>query len=249
MIKDINNIDPVLFEQDDRIEAYLKDRMSAEEEQQFMKELNDNPKLKQKAIVTARLVKGLKQVGAAQDKETKGVFLASSTESVQSAVEKAFHAEDVSATTSARTISIRRASTWLSIAASLLFIVWLGFEYNDYRNTVGLGEEYGNAFVRGDEPPTDAEKKLESLFANVKNGDNLDNAIHELSLCWELSTMETYNDYTNYSAEIGWNLAIAYLKDNNKKDAKNVLDKLIAISEEGSAINIKAKELLNIINK
>ena len=35
-----------------------------------------------------------------------------------------------------------------------------------------------------------------------------------------LSTMETYNDYTDFSSEIGWNLAIAYLKDNNKKDAK-----------------------------
>ncbi len=243
-----NNIAPKLLEEDDRIVAYLKGQMSAEEEQQFMKKLNDNPELKQKAIVTARLVKGLKQVGAAQDKETKGAFLASSTEGVQSAVEKAIHTEEVSATTSARTVSIRRTSTWLSIAASLIFIVWLGFEYNDYRSTTGLGEEYGNAFsssmiIRGAESPTDAEKKLESLFANVKNGNNLDNAIHELSLFWELSTMDTYNDYTNYSAEIGWNLAIAYLKDNNKIDAKIVLDKLIATSEDGSAINVKAKEL------
>lgn len=243
-----NNIAPKLLEEDDRIVAYLKGQMSAEEEQQFMKELNDNPELKQKAIVTARLVKGLKQVGAAQDKETKGAFLASSTESVQSAVEKAIHTEEVSATTSARTVSIRRTSTWLSIAASLIFIVWLGFEYNDYRSTTGLGEEYGNAFsssmiIRGAESPTDAEKKLESLFANVKNGDNLDNAIHELSLCWELSTMDTYNDYTNYSAEIGWNLAIAYLKDNNKMDAKIVLEKLVEISEDSSAVNVKAKEL------
>ena len=243
-----SNIDPKLLEEDDRIVAYLKGQMSTEEEQQFMKELNDNPELKQKAIVTARLVKGLKQVGAAQDKDTKRGFLASSTEGVQNAVEKAIHAEKALATTSARTVSIRRTSTWLSIAASLMFIVWLGFEYNDYRSTIGLGEEYGDVFsssmiIRGAESPTDTEKKLESLFANVKSGDNLDDAIHELSLCWELSTMDTYNDYTNYSAEIGWNLAIAYLKDNNKKDAKIVLEKLIATSEDGSAINVKAKEL------
>ena len=242
------NIDPKLLEEDDRIVAYLKGQMSAEEEQQFMKELNDNLELRQKAIVTARIVKGLKQVGAAQDKDTKRAFLASSTEGVQSAVEKAIHAEKALATTSARTVSIRRTSTWLSIAASLMFIVWLGFEYNDYRSTIGLGEEYGDVFsssmiIRGAESPTDTEKKLESLFANVKSGDNLDDAIHELSLCWELSTMDTYNDYTNYSAEIGWNLAIAYLKDNNKKDAKIVLEKLIATSEDGSAINVKAKEL------
>lgn len=249
MIKDINNIDPNLLEEDDRIVAYLKGKMSADEEKQFLKELNDNPGLKEKAVITARLVKGLKKVGAEQDKDTIGAFMASSAGGVQSAAEKAILADNISDTTSTKAISIRRASTWLSIAASLIFIVWLGFEYYDYRNTTGLGEKYGNAFassmiVRGDDSPTDTEKKLELLFANVKNSENLDNAIHELSLCWELSTMDTYNDYTNFSAEIGWNLAIAYLKDNNKKDAKNVLEKLIATSEEGSAINIKAKELL-----
>ena len=248
-----NNIDPKLFEEEDRIVAYLKDQMSAGEEQQFMKELNDNPELKQKAIMTARLVKGLKDVGAVQDKDTRGAFMASNTESVQSAVEKAIHADEVSAITSAKTVSIRRASTWLSIAASLIFIVWLGFEYNDYRNTIGLGEEYGNAFsssmiARGEskgEISDETEQKLQKLFANVKNSENLDNAIHELSLCWELSTMETYNDYTNYSAEIGWNLSIAYLKDNNRKRAKKVLERLVEISEEGSAISLKAKELLS----
>jgi Tfp pilus assembly protein PilF len=56
--------------------------------------------------------------------------------------------------------------------------------------------------------------------------------------------METYNDYTDYSSEIGWNLAIAYLKDNNKKDAKVMLEKLISSSEDSSAIHSKAKELL-----
>ena len=57
--------------------------------------------------------------------------------------------------------------------------------------------------------------------------------------------METYNDYTDYSAEIGWNLAIAYLKDNDMKGAKKVLEKLIAITEQGSAINNESKKLLN----
>ena len=245
MIKDINNIDPMLLEQDDRIEAYLKGQMSADEEQLFLKELEEKPELKEKAIVTARLVKGLKQVGAAQDKATQGAFLASSTESVRSAVEKTIHAEKISAAAP----STRRISMWLSIAASLIFVVWIGFEYNDYRHVTELGDTYADAFTssmiaRGDESLTDAEKKLESLFANVKNNNNLDDAIHELSLCWELSTMDTYNDYTNYSAEIGWNLAIAYLKGNNKKDAKNVLEKLIDTTEDGSIINDKAKELL-----
>ena len=256
MIKDINNIDPMLLEQDDRIEAYLKGQMSADEEQLFLKELEEKPELKEKAIVTARLIKGLKKVGAELDKDIMGAFLASSKQGVEIVAknttqieEAAYVHEDSRPVQNSKTISIRKASTWLSIAASLVFIVWLGFEYIDYRGTTGLGEEYGNAFTssmiaRGADSHTDAEKKLESLFANVKNGNNLEDAIHELSLLWELSTMETYNDYTDYSSEIGWNLAIAYLKDNNKKDARVVLEKLAAQTESGNAINAKAIELL-----
>ena len=39
MIKDINDIDTKLLEEDDRIEAYLKGQLSTEEEQKFLKDL------------------------------------------------------------------------------------------------------------------------------------------------------------------------------------------------------------------
>ena len=77
----------------------------------------------------------------------------------------------------------------------------------------------------------------------MKDNVNLDGAIHELSLCWELSTMETYNDYTDYSAEIGWNLAIAYLKDNNKKDALAVLEKMATLYEADNVMGKQVREL------
>ena len=276
MIKDINNIDPKLLEEDDRIVAYLKGQMTVEEEQQFMKDLENNPDLKEKAIVTARLVKGLKQVGEEQDKDIRGAFLASSEQGVEAVARKAtqiketaivaeqeaVHAERertgtyyrrVEPETKAKTAPIRKVSTWLAISASLVGIVWLGIGYNNYRHTTGLGEEFGNVFsssmiVRGADTPSKVEKKLEKLFTDVKEKKNIDNAIHELSLYWEISQMETYNDYTDYSAEIGWNLAIAHLKDGNKKNAKTVLEKLIATQEEESAVCKKAKELLEKID-
>lgn len=273
MIKDINNIDPKLLEEDDRIVAYLKGQMTSEEEQQFMKDLEDNPDLKEKAIVTARLVKGLKQVGEEQDKDIRGAFLASSEQGVEAvakrvtqienaaivAEQEAVYAErertgtyyrKVEPEQRAKTKPIRRVSSWLAIAASLVGVVWLGIGYYNYQHTTGLGAQFDNAFpssmiVRGAESPSEAEKKLEQLFTNVKENKNIEEAIHELSLCWELSAMETYNDYTDFSTEIGWNLAIAYLKDNDRKGAKKVLERLVKISEEGSAISKKANELLN----
>ena len=251
---DINNIDPKLLEEDDRITAYLKGQMSSEEQQLFLKELESNPELKEKAIVTARLVKGLKEVGSEQDKDIIGAFLASSGQSVANVAERAIKAEESAPVIieTKKGVSFRKASTWLSIAAAVVLMVWLVIDYSSYRNTTALAEQFGTdmesgLIIRGSDTPSQAEKKLEVLFANVKANQNIEETIHDLSLCWELSTMETYNDYTDYSAEIGWNLAIAYLKDNNKKDAKKVLEKLIATTEEDSAIASNAKELLEKI--
>lgn len=249
MIKDINTIDPKLLEEDDRIAAYIKGQLSAEEEQLFLKELEDNPELKEKAIVTARLVKGLKQVGDEHEKDIRGVFLASSEQGVETVTKQITRQR-------AKTIPIRKVSAWIAVAASVVCIVWLGIDYTSYKHTTGLGEEYSDVFLsdissgaiaRGSNSHNEAQKKLEKLFASVKKGKKLDNTIHELSLCWERSTEENVNEYTEYSEVIGWNLAIAYLKDNNKKEAKNVLIKLIAATEEGNAINSKAIELLKKI--
>ena len=246
----INNIDPKLLEEDDRIDAYLKGQMSAEEEQSFLKELKNNPELKEKAITMARLVKGLKEVGAEQERGIQQAILASSRQDVESAAKNATQVKaKVPAESKVKILSLRKTAKWVSIAASLICIVWLGFTYNSYRNTTALGEQYDNAFetgvfARGAKVQTETEKKLQTLFHNVKENDNIENTIHDLSLYWELSTMDTYNDYTEYSAEIGWNLAIAHLKNNDKKEAKAILKKLISISEEGSAISTKAKELL-----
>ena len=239
---DINNIDSKLLEEDDRIVAYLKGQLSAEEEHNFMKELEDNPELREKAIATARLIKGLKDVGSEQDSDIQRVILASSRQDIDVAAKNAIH-------TKAKVFSFARTAKWLSIAASVFFIVWLGLTYYTYRNTTALGSEYDDVFssdifVRGQETQTEAEKKLLNLFNNVKDNKKKDETIHELTLCWELSTMDTYNDYTDYSAEIGWNLAIAHLKNNDKKEAQEVLEKIISIFGENSSISLKAKELL-----
>ena len=99
-----------------------------------------------------------------------------------------------------------------------------------------------SSFVRGVDTGS-VEKELNSLFAKVKSGDESDNTIKRLSLLWELSTMETYNDYTDYAPQIGWNLAIAYLKDNDKAKAITVLNKLENIAEDGTAIKNMCTEL------
>lgn len=244
-----NNIDEKMLLDDERIVNYLKGRMTAEEEQLFMQELQANPELKAKAIAMARMVKGMKEVGSANDEEVIGEFLAAGSDEIKTI------ANNVSVTKKkGKVISWRRTMTWLSAAASVALLIWAGIGYNDYRITTGLGDQYATVFTssqltRGGETPTEVEAKLSKLFGNVVDGRDLKATIHDLTLCWELSTQETYNDYTDFAPEIGWNLAIAHLKNNNRKQAKAVLVKLTDIAPSVTAIGDKARELLKKVEE
>ncbi len=276
MLKELNVIAPTLFHDDDRIIAYLKGQMPEGEAEKFLKELESNAELREEAVAIARLVKGLKEVGREKDRGVIDAFLASDKFDVENVVRETLgvpvqleyqdyalpeiqsesspvgvEEENVEEEKQVSAMSRRKRSygKWLSVAASLVFIVWVGVEYGMYRTTTGLGEQYGSEFtsssvVRGTDAQSEASRKLAKLFGNVKHNKNIGETIHELSLCWELSTMETYNDYTDCSAEIGWNLAIACLKDNDKDGARKVLQRLVKTTEDGSAINRKARELL-----
>ena len=246
------------LEDDDRITAYLKGQMNKDEEKQFLSDLAKNPELKEKAIVTARLVKGLKQVGKKKDGEIKEAFLASSKQGVE-AVAKTFIHETAACinqeepAAAPQTPVIKMAAKWIAIAASIIFVVRVGFFYNEYRVTTGLGKEYCNNIFseqefsrgasKGAESSSDTEKKLKQLFQDVKENKNIDKAIHDLSLYWELSTMDVYNDYTDYSAEIGMNLAIAYLLDNDRNGALKVLTEMSSRYDSETAVGSQVREL------
>ena len=250
-----NNIDEKMLLDDERIVNYLKGRMTAEEEQLFMQELQANPELKAKAIAMARMVKGMKEVGSANDEELMGEFLAADSDEIKVAVRDAVsnNKDLLIAAYKPDSPLWRRTATWLSVAASVALLIWAGIGYNDYRTTTGLGEQYSTVFTssqltRGGENG-EVELKLMSLMDNIAQKKDMDNTLHELALCWELATQDTYNDYTDYAPEIGWNLAIGHLKNNDRKQAKAVLVKLTDIAPAGTTIGDKARELLKKVEE
>lgn len=239
-------IDPTILQEDDDILSYLKGEMSEDDELAFVERLKKDKALKERAVSIARLTKGLNKVGTDQDREIKTAMLASSEKDI------AFIASSVSTQQKKSNPFIRKAPVWMSIAASFALIIWSGVGFYNYQYNMGLADEYANAFgssliSRGSDDNSATEEKLAQLFENIAKKEDLGNTIHELSLCWELSSMETYNDYTDYSVEIGWNLAIGYLKDNDKSNAKNVLNSIIELNPEDSYIRNKAIELVHKI--
>ena len=235
-----NNQDKVSIDiiEEERINSFLRGEMSSEEETTFMDELKSNDVLRNKAVVAARMAKAMKTVGEEEDSLVKEALLTSDDHDIEMIVKNVTRKRS-------KLLTLRI----ISVAASILILVISGWHYYDYRVTTGLGNEYEmmfepSSFVRGVDTGS-VEKELNSLFAKVKSGDESDNTIKRLSLLWELSTMETYNDYTDYAPQIGWNLAIAYLKDNDKDNAMAVLTKLEGIAEDGTAIKNKCIELIN----
>ena len=133
-----------------------------------------------------------------------------------------------------------------SAAASILLCVFGGYKYYKNEQVTSLGQEYlayfpASDFTRGEGDAVG--DRLQTIYANISNKKDLKAAISDLSQMWEASRSDTYNDYTEYMPELGWMLANAYLRDNDKDKALEVLDGLISECPEDTAIGEKAREL------
>ena len=216
-------MDDQLYNNEERINRYLHGEMSSEEESVFEADLQKDNALKQQAESMARIVKGMEVVGKEHDKQLL---------------------EKMKASSGKKTSSLR----WISIAASIALVFTVSYFVYDYSATTRLGKEYAYAFpvsevIRGEEDE-DVANTLTLLFDNVANGKDLDNTIKQLEELWALAQSDTYNDYTTYEPYIGWNLAIAYLRNYDKKKARVVLEQMQANYPTGTALGDKIAELL-----
>ena len=222
---------------DERISRFLQGKMKADEEATFMEEMKNNDDLRNQAIVQARLVKGMKQV----DEELKDAFRQADEQTIKRIAKETFETS----------VGKKSSARWLAIAASIVFIVFVGFKSYDYYDTTSLGKEYANTFpttsiIRG-ETNTAVETELSTLFNNIAEGKDLDDTTSRLATLWELSKQDTYNDYTDYAPYIGWNLAIGYLRNYEKTMARNVLSEMETIYDNETIIGKKVRKLIKTI--
>lgn len=219
------DMDETLYNNEERIDRYLHGEMTPEEEAIFEEALANDDTLRRQAEAMARIVKGMEVVGCDQDRMMIDKMKAANWK--------------------------RLAPVWwMSIAASLVIIFTVSYHFYDRSQTIALGQQYAYVFsteteslIRGEED-VDVANKLNVLFDNAANRKDLDNTIKQLDELWALSKSDTYNSYTTYEPFIGWNLAIAHLRNNDKKEAKSVLKQMQLDYPEGTAIGDKIAELL-----
>lgn len=217
-------MDDQLYNNEERINRYLHGEMSSEEESVFEADIQKDDILRKQAESMARIVKGMEVIGNEHDKQLL---------------------EKMKASSGKKTSSLR----WISIAASIALVFTVSYFVYDYSATTRLGKEYAYAFpvsevIRGEEDE-DVVNTLTLLFDNVANGKDLDNTIKQLEELWALAQSDTYNGYTTYEPYIGWNLAVAHLRNHDKREAKNLLEEMAKMYPEGTALGDKVIELIN----
>lgn len=226
---------------DMRLELFLKNKMTEEEGKVFLSELQNNPELRERAQAMAAAIKNMKEL-----KYEYGQRVASKIERLS---EREFR-DETKLPHKARIISLRTFAK-MSVAACFIGIISFGtYRYYIYNETIALGNSYYS------EIPTemvvrdadDASVQLAQLFNNVKNNEDLDNTILNLEEKFSLAISEEFNDYTNYINDIGWNLAIAHLKDGDRDKAIETLELLISHSESDIVIE-KCKKLITDIKQ
>jgi hypothetical protein len=230
---------PVDF--DERVECYLKGMMSQSEERSFFDELKKHPDLELRAKVMALAVEQMKSTTKAKDE----AIIEKIKNTDMKTLEKMVRGKNGGAVIVS--LFSRRV---LAMAASVLFIIGLFFSYNQYdisqtKNVYNKYASYTDGFNQTmktrskiSESDSITSYKLSTLFALVQRGDSIDYVIEEL---------KTYPKTEGFQVEIEWNLAMAYLRNGNKKDAKLILQG-IAKNYTGQNIAKKAQEVLDEIN-
>lgn len=246
-----DNIEDKSIADEDAITRYLKGQMSAEEEKAFMAELNSNSELKSKAIAIARMVKAMETVGKEKDENVIKAIKDMGRETSNSKMPENFFPSMAAHRVSQRKeskILFMPKKTFMSVAAaaSILVCIFGGYRIYDNNQMSNLGGEYlayfpASEYTRGENDETSS--IINKLYRDVEDSHALPETIAQLNRLWEESRSDTFNDFTEYSPEIGWILANAYVKDNNKADAIRILSVLIDESEPESALSKKSTEL------
>lgn len=221
---------------DERIEAFLRGEMSTEEEAVFKQEIRQNPELRNRALVMTSLIKGLQNQNAA--KEATIINKNTATRSVAS-----FN-KNTENTAKSR---VRPILLWAcSVAAVFAIFFGIGI-YKDLRYhmldaTVSpYFLEYNMDDISRGDVDTATVAHLYSLFTKIQENSSVSSVINELeSIYNSLDDDFTYNVYAN---DIAWNLALAYVKDDQIDKAISILQKLKADNPD-TPIYSRADELI-----
>lgn len=213
----------------ERIEKFLHEQMTPEENEAFLNDLKRDKRLREEAQMMALLIKEMKDEQAKQDAALAECIITEQK------------------TSRAKTI---RLVKWVgSIAAMFILIFGATQLWNRPSDTDALFAEYyspydGSSIRGGDDEFIKTE--LATLYNKVGTDRDLTPVIARLQTIYDniQSNNEEYADYSYYENDIAWYLALAYIKE-QKIDKANTLLKPLADNDNDEAVKLlKAIEAL-----
>lgn len=208
---------------DDRIDAFIRGMMTDEEEAAFKEEIKADPELRSHVLATVSLIKGIRK----QDADKEKALIQNNTKDRV------------------------RTLLWWACSIAAVFAIFFGYQkdrrFNELSDMVSpYYTEYSMSDnARGDLDSTTV-SHLYTLFNNIQEQRNMSNVIKELEPIY--ANIEHDFTYSAYANDIAWNLALAYIKDDQIDKAIIVLEKLEKDNPD-TPIAIKAKELKTILQK
>ena len=204
---------------DERIEAFLRGEMTLEEETAFKQEIRQNPELRSRTMAMTSLIKGL------QDKN--------------SARETTIIKEN---TTKSR---VRPLLYWACSIAAVLAIVFGVYKDHRYRTLEATVSPYYTEYDMSDVSRGDLDSAkvahLYSLFTQIQENRSVSDIIKELEPIY--NSFDADFTFSAFANDIAWNLALAYVKDDQIDKAISILQKLKADNPDTPIYN-KADELI-----
>ena len=204
---------------DEQVESFLRGEMSTEEEAAFKHEIRQNPELRSRAMAMASLIKGLHD----QNSTKEATIIKENTAKSR----------------------VRPLLWWVCSAAAVFAIFFCIYKDRRHRMLDATVSPYYTEYDMSDLSRGDVDSTtiahIYGLFTQIQENKNVSDIIKELEPIYHtLDDDFTYNAYAN---DIAWNLALAYVKDDQIDKAFSILKKLKADNPDAPIYN-KADELI-----
>ena len=194
----------------ERIERYLRDQMTPEENKAFLNDLQADKELREEAQMMALLIKEMKEEQAKQNEAITQEILASGRPATTKTI---------------------RLVKWLgSIAAMFILLFGANQWYSSYKIDKvydAYYTPYDVSLARGGDDET-IKKELAELYNKVGTEKDVTPIITRLQSIYDgiQTNSDDHSDYIYYENDIAWYLALAYIKDHNLEKAKEMLKPL-----------------------
>lgn len=203
---------------DERIDSFIRGALTEEDEAAFKQEIQTNPELRSQVLATLALVKGIRH----QEAEKEKVLLNKVTKN-----------------------RMRTIMLWTCSIAAMFVIIFGVRKELRYRELSAIVSPYYSLYSMDDYSRGDVDSvtvaHLYTLFNNIQTQRNVIDIIKELEPIY--ASLDTDFTYSAYANDIAFNLALAYIKDNQIDKAISVLKKLEQDNPD-TPIAAKAGEIL-----